>query len=244
MRMKMMMYYLGILLVCLSARLEAQHLSDLTTKALTHRREEVLQVKGKKRCKPSLILVQGPPGPQGLPGSPGPTGLPGIEGLPGIQGLIGPTGATGSQGASGFVAAYGFFFSVTDQSLAPTGQIILEATSVPSLNITPNITNDGFIVNLKGDYAITYVANVIVSSASQNYSIGLTANNIPIPFSACSAPIGTGAVVPTSFYMVGQVMTSLNAGDVISFINADTTTTLAIDSTAGSYSASLYFQKL
>ncbi len=237
---KMVKYYLCLLQLCLGIYVQAQDAWDITSKGVMGIQNEMLKLNVRKKCSK---IERGPPGPLGPPGLPGLNGSPG---LPGSTGATGNQGAVGNPGESSSLSeAYAFFFSAVDQGLISPGESIVLEGSIASQNISANITNDGFTVNISGNYAMTYVVNLFIeaSKPSLNYSIGLTQNNVLIPLSAYSAPIGTVGS-PISFSMVGQVIVSLNAGDTISLINADTTATFNLNSINGSYTASLYFQKL
>lgn len=241
MRMKIMKYYVSLLLLCLGMHVQAQDSFDLISEGISCIQNEMLKLNVRKKC-PTIRR-----GPTGLPG------LPGLPGLSGTLGLQGPTGTTGNQGAVGSPGepsfldeAYAFFFSAVDQGPVDPGEPIVLEGAIASQNISSNLTNDVFTVNVSGNYAITYVVNpfLVAGLPSLNYSIGLTQNSFLIPLSAYSAPIGSGGGSSISFYMVGQVIVSLNVGDTISLINADTTTTISLNSVNGSYAASLNFQKL
>ena len=83
----------------------------------------------------------GPAGPPGFNGTQGPQGIMGPQGFNGSQGAQGPTGPQGAQGAGNLSQCVhktktntGSQSKVTSISPAPPIKVILEETSVSTLN--------------------------------------------------------------------------------------------------------------
>lgn len=161
--------------------------------------------------------VQGPQGPVGATGATGPTGPTGPTGL---TGATGPTGATGAAGGDGTSLDFAQFVTKTAQAniaaaaAGGVGGVVNLALIGPDAYGDFGLSGGGVEVPSTGDYQITYSVN-----PSGAALLTLAANGTLIPNTAFGDSISFGVIF-------GNVIVSLDAGDVVTIRN-NTTSTIA-----------------
>lgn len=156
-------------------------------------------------------------------GASGYTGAQGAIGLTGVTGATGLTGATGPDGLGSYAYAYGEATQAVPVSNPPTtySAIIFNSGQELSTDITYNTATGQFTFSESGYYAFHYYFIVNYNGFPQDSFFGVSVN---------------GTVSPSSEYWIytpgfgsgnnqgeGNVILLINAGDVVTIVNTETT---------------------
>ncbi len=172
-------------------------------------------------CHPCLPSgATGPTGPTGPTGADG-VGITGPTGVTGSTGSTGATGVTGVTGATGatFVPSKGYFGYTS-----PTPTVITGGNSVTfnQISAVSNLTFDGppvsqVTVQNSGDYRLAYG---VVYSSAVNSELRIRVNGVDLALGHLNVVVDTNGEVST------EIITPLNAGDVIELVIAGSSITL------------------
>ena len=165
--------------------------------------------------------LQGPAGATGAQGSTGPQGSTGVQGPTGATGAAGSTGAQGSTGATGTLSsAYASIYNQAAQVVPIEADIAFDTNGLLSgITHTPG-TNVLTVINA-GIYDISW----IVSGVEPN-QFALFVNGAPV----AGGVFGSGAGTQQNS---GELIASLNAGDVLTLRNHSSVAAVSLQTLAG-----------
>lgn len=185
----------------------------------------------KKDCCCCIQGPQGVPGlqgEQGIQGVPGAQGIAGSQGVQGVQGLQGPAGICEDchgRGCDSYANVYGSPPQIL-QPFGNAGDSVLfqgqNAVKAADFDLTM-MGIDGSIKFLKaGIYSINWGAEAKVQppipDPTPSFSFGLWLNGVLVPGSTLSGY--TQAPNDDTLHISGEVMITVNAGDVLKLRNA------------------------
>ena len=179
----------------------------------------------------------GATGTNGTNGATGGTGVAGTNGATGGTGATGgsgPTGGTGAQGAAG-IPNYAYIYNTGAQTVAIEGAILFGING-PQLGFAHSAGLAGTVVPVTG----TYRVNFSVSGVEPN-QFALMVNGS----AAASRTYGSGAGTQQN---TGQVIVTLDVGDIITVANHSSASAITLQTLAGgtatSVNASLLIEQL
>jgi len=168
----------------------------------------------------------GPAGAKGDTGSGGPKGDTGDTGSQGSTGDTGATGPTGPAGSGGF-GEYLYVYNLTAQTIAIEDPIPFDSNGAMSDGFThaPGAANIE-VVNA-GVYKVSFSV-----SGTEPSQMAVFRNGTPIPGSIYGSGAGTQETT-------GQVIVSLEAGDMLSVVNHSSAAAVGLASVIGGTQANV-----
>jgi hypothetical protein len=167
---------------------------------------------------------QGPIGPVGNIGNTGPTGPIGATGPQGPIGIVGNTGLagnTGPQGPANDLDQVGYIYNESPQVVAIEGDITFDTNDIITGGIAHTAGTSQIVIANAGIYLIKFA----VSGVEPN-QFGVFINGAPLPESIYGSGAGTQQ-------NNGQVLVTLNAGDIITLRNHSSASAVTLQTLAG-----------
>jgi hypothetical protein len=182
--------------------------------------------------------TNGMDGANGTDGASGPAGPPGVDGAPGPAGPSGADGAPGTNGTNGTdgVINYASYYNTSPFVQPSFVNIPLSSTGPQSSGFAIIDPNSNVTVTVAGTYLISYsVYGQPMGGGTWATSLELNGTTVP-----GSTFAGSSTASPNSAAS-GQVMVSLNAGDVLGLYS---NTTMISFPDSGVTNASLYIVEM
>jgi hypothetical protein len=165
--------------------------------------------------------LTGPTGSTGATGDVGATGSTGATGATGATGVTGPTGATGVTGATGGgLSAYAYIYNLEAEVIPIEASVTFDSNGVLNGIVHTPASATLQIVNA-GIYEVTFSVSGVEPS-----QFALFVNGVP----ASGSVYGSGSGTQQNS---GQLLLSLNAGDILAIVNHSSAAAVVLQTLAG-----------
>jgi hypothetical protein len=144
--------------------------------------------------------------------------------------------STGSSSLPTFQAVttyeYAHIYDTLGSTITAGNAILFDATGLKSSGITYTAVSGSITINTTGVYLFNYYAKVTAASAGDFLSLTVNASTVT------GSQFTLGGTAASNFLM-GNCIRSITAGDVVKVVNCSGATSMVLDNTSSSVSASI-----